>query len=167
MTARTKKRKNNYFLISSGKNHFFENENIEEDSRFPTVLDWEEEVGTLILLPLFECQSRWHFCFSLISMHHNGFTKSFACCLSCESCLCAQCQKPGQGKGNVRMGRLWGGWAYPGLPSRSLNSRWLGFKLCPEYTLHPLPLPPNPTKGRVEPGKNNLLFEYLILKNIQ
>ena len=31
-------------------------------------------------------------------MHHNGFTKSFACCLSCESCLCAQCQMPGQGK---------------------------------------------------------------------
>lgn len=56
----------------------------------------------------FEYSSRWHFVFAffpLINMHHNGFTKSFACCLSCESCLCAQCQC--LGREQVMLG--WGG----------------------------------------------------------
>lgn len=40
LPGQKKKKENYYFLIFSGKkkNLFFENENIEEDSRFPTVL---------------------------------------------------------------------------------------------------------------------------------
>lgn len=97
----------------------------------------------------FERPSRWHFCFSLISMHHNGFTKSFACCLSCESCLCAQCQMPGQGRGDIGMGR-WGGTPQSAQPRSFLIFTVTRFKLCPK-----------PPQGQAEPGKNNLLFDQV------
>ena len=103
----------------------------------------------------FERLSRWHFCFSLISMHHIGFTKSFACCLSCESCLCAQCQMPGQGRGDIGMGR-WGGHTpvCPD-PEASLYSRWPG--------VNPALTPP---RGRLNLGKIIFyLIKYLRIKN--
>lgn len=141
---------------------------------FPRCSSKRKKGGTSIRLPLFECPSRWHFCFSLISMHHNGFTKSFACCLSCESCLCAQCQMPGQGRGDVGMGR-WPGGGEGGRGGRA--------PVCPALKLPyihgdrvlnsapntpaPYPLCSAPPEGRVEPGKNNLLFDrvFKIKKN--
>lgn len=107
----------------------------------------------------FECPLRWHFClFSFISMHHNGFTKSFACCLSCESCLCAQCQMPGQGRwccwdGEVR----WG--SETSLPSTEvpLYSQWPGENSAPKpplpNTTYQLPLPPPPPGGEQNLGR--------------
>lgn len=89
-----------------------------------------------------ECPSRWHFCFSLISMHHNGFTKSFACCLSCESCLCAQCQMPGQGRGGVGEGGEGGGGTPQSAqdPKASLYSWWPGVNSVPNPTMSELNL---------------------------
>lgn len=101
----------------------------------------------------FGCPSRWHFCFSLISMHHNGFTKSFACCLSCESCLCAQCQMPGQGRGDVGRGEVGGRTPVCPDPEASLYSRWPGVNSA-------LKTP----KGASWAWENNLLFDQIFKK---
>lgn len=85
---------------------FLKTKNIEKVPDFPRCStrgrSWHIKTALTIYVPI-----KVILLFSVISMHHNGFTKSFACCLSCESCLCAQCQMPGQGRGNVGMGRLW------------------------------------------------------------
>lgn len=83
------------------KNLFFESEENMESSRFPTVLSLEERGCISRPPPPLRAHQGDISVFSLISMHHNGFTKSFACCLSCESCLCAQCQMPGQEGGDI------------------------------------------------------------------
>lgn len=141
---------------------FFLPKNIEEDSRFPTVLSYEEDGCTLILIPLLSAHEGGGVCYFFISMHHNGFTKSFACCLSCESCLCAQCQMPGQGgrwcwAGEVRLG------SQPGPPSPEVSL----YSQSPGEILHQSPLPPCPTPPKpitrtwrwAEPGKNTLFFD--------
>lgn len=116
----------------------------------------ERKRGHIKATSSFERPSRWHFCFSLISMHHNGFTKSFACCLSCESCLCAQCQMPGQGRGDVGRGRRGGGGGqHPSLP------RPWSFLI---FTVTRCKLCSKPPQERAEPGKNNLLFDQLFKK---
>lgn len=73
-----------------------------------------------------------------------------------------------------------GGEGTPVCPALPYIHGWLGFKLCPEHTLHPLPptpphpWPPTPSCLPAPPkGDSNLgriifyLIEYLKLKNIQ
>lgn len=137
-----KKKKKYYFYHYYWRiiDFFWKPKNIEGTSDFPRC--------SAMRKISFECPLRWQCLFSFIIMHHNGFTKSFACCLSCESCLCAQCQMPGQGRRWCWDGR-WG-WAHnPGHPALKFlyihsHQGKILHQSPPTPTLHPNP--PNTTQ---------------------